>query len=385
MTTTLRVIVDQIVAPIPGGIGRYTEELTRAIIATAPDGCDVVGLVAASSPEDQERLRTLLPGLAELAVLPVPRRELALLWRLGVVGIPGTNMTGKGMVHAPSLLAPMHPHDRLNEVGTQTVVTIHDVVPWTHPETLTRYGAWWHKSMAKRAHRFADAVVVPTHAVAGKLNDMMDFGDRIRVIGGAVSSKLTLPVDADVRAERLGLPEQYILSVGTLEPRKGLEPLIRSLAHADSVDLPLIIVGPEGWGDLDVAGLAAEAGLDEGRVRTLGFLADADLAVAIDRATVFAFPSLAEGFGLPVIEAFSFGTPVVHSDAPAVVEVAAGAGLRVEREDSDGYPARLAAAIASIVGDAKLAERLRFQGLDRAGAFSWQDSAQKVWQLHADL
>jgi glycosyltransferase involved in cell wall biosynthesis len=205
------------------------------------------------------------------------------------------------------------------------------------------------------------------------------------VIGGAVSSKLTLPVDADHRAERLGLPEKYILSVGTLEPRKGLEPLIRSLAHADSVDLPLVIVGPEGWGDLDVATLAAEAGLGEGRVRTLGFLADADLAVAIDRATVFAFPSLAEGFGLPVIEAFSFGTPVVHSDAPAVVEVAAGAGLQVEREDADGYPGRLAAAIASVVGDGGLAERLRFQGLDRAGAFSWQDSAQKVWQLHADL
>lgn len=383
--TTLRVVVDQIVAPIPGGIGRYSEELTRAIIDTAPEGCDVVGIVSASATDDQERLRTLLPDLAELAVMPVPRRELAMLWRLGIVAIPGTSMTGKGMVHAPSLLAPLRAHDRLNEVGTQTVVTIHDVVPWTHPETLTRHGASWHKAMARRAHRFADAVVAPTHAVAAKLNELMDFGDRIRVIGGAVSSKLVLPIDADQRAEQLGLPDRYILSVGTLEPRKGLEPLIRSLAHADSVDLPLIIVGPEGWGDLDVAGLAAQAGLDEGRVRTLGFLTDADLAVAIDRATVFAFPSLAEGFGLPVIEAFSLGTPVVHSDAPAVVEVAAGAGVRVEREDAEGYPARLAAAIASIVGDAKLAERLRFQGLDRAGAFSWQDSAQKVWQLHADL
>lgn len=385
MTTVLRVVIDQIVAPVPGGIGRYSEELTRAIIATAPEGCEVVGIVSAISVEDQDRLKTLLPGLAELAIMPVPRRELAQLWRMGVVTVPGTAMNGKGMVHAPSLLAPLRAHDRLNEVGTQTVVTIHDVVPWTHPETLTRHEASWLKAMAKRAHRFADAVVVPTHAVAERLNAAMDFGDRIRVIGGAVSPKLTLPVDADERAAQLGLPDRYILSVGTLEPRKGLEPLIRSLAHADAVDLPLIIVGPDSQGDLDVTALAEQAGLATDRVRTLGFLADADLAVAIDRATVFAFPSLAEGFGLPVIEAFSLGTPVVHSDAPAVVEVAAGAGLRVDREGAEGYPARLAAAIATVAGDPALADRLRTQGLDRAGAFSWQDAAQKVWQLHADL
>lgn len=383
--TTLRVVVDQIIAPVPGGIGRYTEELTRALIATAPPECDVTGIVSATSEEDIDRLRMLLPDLAELVTLPLPHREVATMWRHGVVSVPGTSMTGKGMVHAPSLLAPLSKHDRLNEVGTQTVVTIHDVVPWTHPETLKPHQVSWHKAMAKRARKYADAVVVPTHAVADELNDIMDFGDRVRVIGGAVSSKLTLPIDADARAQDLDLPEHYILSVGTLEPRKGLDSLIRSLAHADAADLPLIIVGPAGWGDLDVATIAAGAGLAGDRVRTLGFLADADLAVALDRATVFAFPSLAEGFGLPVIEALSFGTPVVHSDAPAVVEVAAGAGITVEREDAEGYPARLAGAIASVAGDAALAERLHYQGLDRAGAFSWQDSAQKVWQLHADL
>jgi glycosyltransferase involved in cell wall biosynthesis len=239
--------------------------------------------------------------------------------------------------------------------------------------------------MTKRAHRFADAVVVPSHAVASQLGELLDFGDRIRVIGGAVSSKLQVPVDADARAARLGLPERYLLSVGTLEPRRGLTALIQSLAHPDSVDLPLLIVGPEGWGGVDVAAIAAEAGLADGRVRTLGFLADADLAVALDRAYGFVFPSIAAGFGLPVIEAFHFGTPVVHSDEPAVLEVAAGAGIAVEREDAEGYPARLASAIAAVVTDPGLAERLHYTGLDRAGAFSWRDSAQKVWQLHADL
>lgn len=378
--TTLSVIVDPIVAPPSGGIGRYTEELTRELIRVAPTGCDVAGLVAATTPEEDATLRMLLPGIAGLHTSRMPRRALDLAWRHGLGSIKG-----KGMVHSTSLLAPLSRHDRLNYEADQVVVTIHDVVPWTHPDTLNRQRVAWHKAMTRRAQRFADAVVVPSHAVASQLSELLDFGDRIRVIGGAVSSKLQVPVDADARAARLGLPERYLLSVGTLEPRKGLTALIRSLGRPDAVDLPLLVVGPEGWGGVDVAAIAAEAGLPEGRVRTLGFLADADLAVALDRASVFVFPSIAAGFGLPVVEAFHFGTPVVHSDEPAVLEVAAGAGIAVEREDAEGYPERLAAAISSVVTDPVLAERLRYTGLDRAGAFSWRDSAQKVWQLHADL
>lgn len=378
--TTLSVIVDPILAPPTGGIGRYTEELTRELIRVAPAGCEVAGLVAATTTEQDAHLRMLLPGIADIRRNPLPRAALAAAWRWGAGGI-----RGKGMVHATSLLAPLSRHDRLNNEADQLAVTIHDVVAWTHPETLSRSRIAWHKSMVKRAHRFADAVVVPSHAVAGQLGEILDFGDRIRVIGGAVSSKLNVPVDADERAARLGLPERYLLSVGTLEPRKGLTALIRSLAEPEATDLPLLVVGPEGWGGVDVAAIAAEAGLAEDRVRTLGFLADADLAVALDRASVFVFPSIAAGFGLPVVEAFHFGTPVVHSDEPAVLEVAAGAGIAVEREDAEGYPARLAEAIRSVVTDAALAERLHYTGLDRASAFSWRDSAQKVWQLHADL
>jgi glycosyltransferase involved in cell wall biosynthesis len=259
------------------------------------------------------------------------------------------------------------------------------VVPWSHPETLTARGVNWHRALAQRAHRFADAIVVDTHAVAGQLSEILDFGDRIRVIEAAVSSKLALPDNDDERAEALGLPERFLLSVGTLEPRKGIEPLIASLGHPDSVDLPLLIVGPAGWGSLDVHSLARAAGLEEGRVRTLGYLSDSDLAVALDRATVFVFPSLAEGFGLPVLEAFSFGTPVVHSDDAAVMEVSGGGGYSVPRNDAANYPQRLAQAIATVVGDEKLAAELGTKGKDRAGLFSWRTAAEKVWQLHADL
>lgn len=380
MTTTLRVIVDQIVAPIPGGVGRYTEELTRELIRTAPRGCDVTGIVSASPERDYELITNLLPGLADLFKSTLARRELELAWQHGFTRLPGS-----GMLHAMSLFAPLSRHDRVNNVGDQIAVTIHDTIPWTNPDALSSRRLGWFKGMAKRAQKYADAVVVPTHAVAAQLGDILNFGDRIRVIGGAVSSKLTLPIDPDARAARLELPDRYILSVGTLEPRKGLIPLIKAMDRPELDGYTLLIAGPEGWKGLDIARIAAEAGLEEGRVRSLGYLADADLAVALDRAAVFVFPSLAEGFGLPVIEAFNFGTPVVHSDDPAVVEVSAGAGLAVPREASEQYHVRLADAIGSVLTNPALAERMGVEGRDRARTFSWADSAEKVWQLHADL
>ncbi|MCM3506250.1 glycosyltransferase family 4 protein [Curtobacterium sp. ODYSSEY 48 V2] len=378
--TTLRVIVDQVVAPVPGGIGRYAEELTRGLVETAPDGCDVEGIVSATAASELDRLRALLPGV-DLSRTALPRRELSVAWQLGLA-----RTAAHGMVHAPSVLAPLVRHDPLRDPGTQTVVTVHDTVPWTHPETLTPRGVHFHKAMVRRAFRYADAVVVPTHAVAEELNGIHRFGDRLRVIGGAPSSKLRVPVDADLRAERLGLPERYVLAVGTLEPRKGLQHLIAAMAHPEAPsDVPLVVAGPDGWGDVDVHETAERAGLPPEAVRVLGRIDDADLATVYDRASVFVFPSLAEGFGLPVIEAMSLGTPVVHSDDAAVREVAADAGVTVAREPLDSYPTRLAQAVFQVVSDENLAAQLAVAGLDRARMFDWRDSALETWQLHADL
>ncbi|GAA0999309.1 glycosyltransferase family 4 protein [Subtercola frigoramans] len=377
---TLRVIVDQMVAPVPGGIGRYTEELTAALIQTAPRDCFVEGIVSAQPHEKLAELKTRLPGLAEITKTTLGRRELAAAWQHGL--FTGSN---DGMVHATSLMAPLSKHDQLHQPGEQIAVTIHDVVPWTHPETLTPHGVAWHKAMAKRARKYADAIVVPTHAVAEELAHYVNFGERVRVIGGAVSSKLVVPVDADARAEALGLPPSYVLAVGTLEPRKGLAALIQALARPDAPELPLVIAGPKGWGDLDVESVATEAGLAAGRVHVLGFVSDEDLALVISRADVFVYPSMAEGFGLPVIEALHFGTPVIHTDVPALMEVADDASIVVAREDAEGLPERLAHAMTQLVTHSELAARLRIAGFDRARGFSWRDSAEKVWQLHADL
>ncbi|WP_411722617.1 glycosyltransferase family 4 protein [Mycetocola sp.] len=378
MATTLRVVVDQIVTPLPSGISRYTEELTRALIQTAPRDCVVEGIVSALPPEKIAAVEERLPGLAQLHRTTLPRRELAAAWQLGIVPTLGT-----GMIHSPTLLAPLRRHEREFD-ATQMIVTIHDTLAWTHPKSLTPTNVAWHKTMAKRAKKHADAIVVPTHAVAEQLADIVDFGDRVRVIPGAVAAGLTLPTDADWRASKLGLPNEYILTVGSLDPRRGVAQLISGLGQAGAPDLPLLVLGPDTWGELSLAAVADEAGLPEGRVRALGHLSEVDLAVVISRASVFVHPSLHEGFGLPLIEALSFGTPVVHSDDPALMEVAGGAGVAVER-GKKGYAERLADAVASVLGDSERAGRMRIVGQDRARAFSWRDSAERVWALHADL
>lgn len=377
--TDLRVIVAQLLAEVPGGIGRYARELTAALLETAPAGSSVVGVIPAAGDPAIERVRAALPGLADLVVLPQSGRALALGWELGLVSraaLPPGSAT-----HATSQLAPLVRARR----GSTVVATIHDTVGWTHPETLTTFGAQWHRATARRAARWADAVVVPTQAVADDLAARLPFGDRIRVIGGAPSASLGIGADADERAARLGLPPRYVLAVGTLEPRKGLDALVAALAHPDAPDVPLVVAGPPGWGDVDLAGIAARAGLPTDRLRVLGSIEDADLAVAYTRASVFVMPSRAEGFGLPVLEAMRLGTPVVHSDVPALVEVAGGAGVGVPLAPASDYPARLAAAIRTVVDDADLATALREAGRRRAVEFSWRGSAERVWALHAEL
>jgi glycosyltransferase involved in cell wall biosynthesis len=377
---TLRVIVDDIIAPGSAGVGRYAEELTRELIRTAPRGWNVSGIVSASPEPDYVDLEQRLPGLSGLYKSALARRELSAAWQHGFTRLPGN-----GMVHATSLLAPLHRHDRHANPGEQTVVTIHDAIAWTRPALLPGRYASWARGMGKRAERYADAVVVPTHAVADELSDHLDIANRIRVIGGAPSSELRWVPDAAARRRAHGLPGEYLLTISGWEPRKGLEPLIRGLADKGTGDIPLIIVGAGAAVEPELREIAKDAGVDPERVRSCDPLSPEDLSAIISGATVIVQPSLEEGFGLAMLEAFAFGRPVVHSDSPALVEVAAEAGYVVPRDDEQGYPGRLGEAIAGLLADPQQRAALGTAAEDRSHAFSWRDSAEKVWQLHADL
>jgi glycosyltransferase involved in cell wall biosynthesis len=378
--STLRVIVDDVVAPGSAGIGRYAEELTRQLIVTAPRGSSVSGIVSASPEADYVELQQRLPGLRELYKSPLARRELTAAWQHGFTRLPGS-----GMVHATSLLAPLHRHDRVATPGAQTVVTIHDAIAWTRPDLLSPRLASWSRGMAKRAERYADAIVVPTHAVADELLEHLALQDRVRVIGGAPSTALRPVADAAERRAAHGIPDEYLLTIAGAEPRKGLEPLVRALKDGLTGRIPLFIAGAPPEAEDELRTIAKSAGVSPDRIRVLGPVSAQDLSAILGGATIFVQPSLEEGFGLSMVEAFAFGLPVVLSDSPALVEVAADAGLVVPRENADGYPARLGDAIAELLADDTRRAAMGTAAGDRAHAFSWRDSAEKVWQLHADL
>lgn len=373
--TTLHVTLDELAAQPHGGPSRYAGELTRALLATAPEGAEIVGLVPASPEPDYERIAAMLPGLARLEKSVLGPRELAAAWRRGLARPSRT-----GMLHATSLLAPLGAHDRVHQPGDQVAVTIHDTIAWTAPELLPGRTVAWRRGMASRAERHADAIVVPSHAVAAELAEHLDVGDRIRVIPGAPSSGLIPPGDGAERAAELGLPDRYLLTVASTEPAKNLPALLDALTLTRDTT-PLVVVGA----DPDAIGtLVAERSLDAARVLALGTVPDADLGVAYLHAHAYLQPSAAEGFGLAVMEALGFGLPIVHTAVPALEELTAGAAISVPL-DAATLPELLAEAIDALDADSALVERLGTAAGDRARAYSWRDSADRVWQLHADL
>ena len=281
------------------------------------------GRSPASPPPTATSRPRSCPDVAGPRALPLPRRGLTALWEHGVHLWPGGDA-----VHAPTPLAPPAP-----KRGRSLVVTVHDTVPFTHPETLTRRGAAWHQA------------VDPPRDRAGERDRRADRGGRrgagtstrrarprSRSSGTACRTVFREPMDPNLAAlmtGRLRLPETYVLAVGTVEPRKGLDVLVQAMARPQAPDLPLVVVGPRGWGEVDLVELAAEHGFPAKRLHVLGRIDDEDLSAVLRRATVLAVPSRAEGFGLPVLEAMAVGTPVVHTDVPALVEVAGGTGLVV--------------------------------------------------------
>lgn len=360
----LGVVVEQCLAPVPGGTGRYTRELTRAVAQRAPHGSSVHGFTA----WHRDPGAAVLPGVSGPRRLPLDRRALARVWERG----RGPAPTGVDVVHAPTLLAPPKREYAL-------VVTIHDTVPWSHPETLTQRGVAFHRRMGERVAVCADLVLTPTAAVAAELVELLGLDPGgIRVVPNGVTR---WPVDPDggaARRRRLGVPASYVVCLATLEPRKGLDVALRALARPPAGGVAIVVVGQAGWGGVDLAGEASRCGLAAERLVELGHLDDADVAAVLSGAVGLLQPSRAEGFGLPVVEAQALGVPVVVTDVPALREVSGGAGIVVPVDDEEA----LAEAVGRVSGDPDLRADLVRRGRANAARYTWEGAADAAWAAY---
>ena len=375
MVATLRVVLDQLVAPTEPELAEASRELTRALVAGAPAGCEVEGIAPAGG--DGETLASVA-GLAGLRRTGLPRREMAAALQLGV----GTGIGG-GMIHSPSLFAPLVRHDRVHD-NDQTVVTVWDMRPWESPAELPRSVVAWHRAMLKRAVKYADAVVVPTHSLASRLLELAPIGDRVRVISGASPLGFSVPSDEVGRRRALDLTEGFVLLSGGPLASEGLDAGLAAVA-ASGVDLPVVVIDVEEGHEPAVADLAASAGVPERRLHVRGSLDPADRAAVFGAAVAFVAASRRAAFPWRVVDALTLGVPVVAADSAVHREVIVDGGVLAGASDASTLVEGLGASLAATLGSTAAADRLAVLAGDRGRAFSWREAADKVWMLHAEL
>lgn len=268
------------------------------------------------------------------------------------------------------------------------LLIVHDLVWKLFPETATIYNRLVQRLFSKRSIETADVIIAVSESTKRNLQELLGLeAKKIKVIHNGISP-IFHPQGAGNAAKytagKYGVSPNYVCAVGTLEPRKNLVRLIEAFAilkRRDGCPPQLVIAGPRGWGNLQLEKKAEKAGLTGGDVIFLGFVPDQDLPLLYSGAAVFVFPSLYEGFGLPLLEAMACGTPVVCSNRSSLPEIGVDAVLYVNPESAE----EIAFAIEKILGDSILRESLIQRGLKRAGEFSWDSCARSFLSVFEEV
>lgn len=275
-----------------------------------------------------------------------------------------------GVLWSPANAGPIH--------HACHVVTIHDAAVLDHPEWFSARFAAWYRFLLPRLAKNAVRILTVSEFSRERLAETLAMDpERISVVPNGVDTRFETirPDAAETVLKRLGLPRNYVLALGSLEPRKNIGGLLSAwtllLARKEiDEDVHLVVAG----GKSSLFRDAKLPALPE-RVVLTGYVTDEDLPALYSRALAFVYPSLYEGFGLPPLEAMACGAPVVTSGSTSIPEVTGNAALYVDPHETES----IAEGLRLVLGDADLRASLRAAGLERAKVFSWDDSARLVW------
>jgi glycosyltransferase involved in cell wall biosynthesis len=356
-------------------------------------GLNLLFLIPGETGGSEIYARNLIPALAaerpDLELVAFVNREAAGFTAPGVAVVP-VDVSGRG--RARRVIAEQRRLQRLvrehgiellhslgtsapSRVGAVNVVTILDVIYARHPEAHTFAMRLGMRLLVPRAARAADRVITLSESSAEEISEVLGFPrERIDVVhlGGKPPGPAT--PEAELR-ERLRLDDSTIvLSVSARRPHKNLKRLLAAFARVDARPAPLLALPgyPTPFED-EIKAEAGRLGIAE-RIRFLDWVSDEDLEGLYAAAACFVFPSLAEGFGIPVLEAMQRGVPVACSDTSSLPEVAGEAARYFDPLDVD----EIAASIADLLRDGGLRERLLAAGRERARLFSWERTARET-------
>jgi glycosyltransferase involved in cell wall biosynthesis len=349
------------------GLGQYAESLTRALIAGQPDRYSLF--------YNQERGIEPLAGLEHLSARTValgykPWRMLVWLGQLGQVGLDRL-LPGAELFHATEhLLLPLR--------SIPTVLTVHDLIFRHLPAYHKPLNRWYLNLTVPLYCRRATHIITISECSRRDLVTACDLPlDKITVIYEAAAPRFRVQPPEAVAAVRAhyGLPTHYLIFVGTIEPRKNLTRLLAAFEslRAEGLTEALVIVGRRGWLNDDFF-----AALERSPVRDAvilpGYASDEDVPAIYAGAQALVFPSLYEGFGLPVLEAMACGTPVAASSASSIPEVGGDAALYFGPTNVE----EMIEVTCRLLRDTALQEEMRARGLARADRFSWEQAASET-------
>lgn len=305
-------------------------------------------------------------------IVPTEQRMARILWEQTAWALDAKRR-GLDLIHSMAFVAPP-------VLPCPLVTTIYDLSFIMYPQTFPDRQRRYLETQTARTCRVARRLIAISEAGRRDIHDV--FGvplDRIDVVRPGVDGRFHPLPETEIAAfrEAQSLPDRFLLHVGTLQPRKNIPVLLEALALLDDTDIALMIVGGPGWHYEQLSTEVTALGLGN-RVRFVGYVPDVALPYWYNAATALVFPSLYEGFGLPIVEAMACGTPVVAADTSSLPEAGGTTALYFDPQS----PEELAQRLNQLLGDEALKDRLSLEGPTQAQVFGWEQSGRDLLAVY---